>query len=119
MKCSECEEDFNDNEEEYVLIRTVWVDTEAEQLRFISLHETYHTECYDDNFPPEYKDVWGSKKFLGYFSQVKKGTRIIEGEPFPEFVVYPIVPTRLWKAEPDFLSEAPKGCEPRVIVTHE
>jgi hypothetical protein len=114
MKCSECKEDFNDNEERYVAIRTVWVDTENDQLRFVSLHETYHTECYDD-FPPEYNDVWGSKKLVGCFRQVKKGTRVMEGKTFPKFVMYPIVLTRLWKAKPAFLSEAPNGCEPRVI----
>jgi len=114
MKCFNCKEDFNDKEEEYVSIRIVWVDTENDQLRFISLHETYHAECYRYS-TPVYNDVWGSKKLVGCFRQVKKGTRIMKGRTFPEFVVYPIVPARSWKAKPAFLSEAPNGCEPCVI----
>jgi hypothetical protein len=89
MKCFKCKEGFDSKRETYVCERTIWLVASGDLTGFVGRDRNFHRHCHDElgskNSPEPV-----TNHLVHCYTQVKRGNKILEGETFPDFLIYRI-----------------------------
>jgi hypothetical protein len=93
MKCFKRKNDFDPKKETYICERIIWLVTRGDVTGFVGRDRNCHRLCHDElgskNSPES-----STNHFVHCYTQIKRGNEILEGEPFPDLIMY-------WIALPD------------------
>jgi hypothetical protein len=89
MECFKCKSNFDPKKETHIVMRTIWLVASGYPTGFVGHDRHFHRACHSE-FISDNSLQLRNDHFVHCFTQVKRGDRILKGEPFPDEIMYRI-----------------------------